>query len=847
MHKGTLPIASAAVFVAAFVLASRGATPALPDPVDGVVTLENRDYVITEDDDLTGITQFQTTGGWLIFDISTSMDLAAKVKGTGGLRKEGEGALYLKSFAGANDYKTTLGLHAAHGELHLPEINTGVQMNFGEINIDASAKVFVVGADAYTERRTLFTNLTGSGLLTNGWARAQVIEQVDGTTSTNFSGTIGGEFNNIWVYPGAELTLTSTGNRYTCTGVQPGFGRYRLMKIGYDENDPSSSGMHAGFNLGPNGGDTWSGIEYLGTSGETTMKSVFFGPWHASVTQRCYIDAGAGGLIWNGNFSFGKQPMVYAILRGDGAATNEFGGTMSESSSGASYLEKDGAGTWLIRGDNPRKGVTHAREGTLQFETLREKGTQCSLGLSTFTHSAYSGAINTSKEVPYAIALGGGSKGEATLECVGREGSEERNLAQERPLALAGDGRLKTTCPQPFELWGATTISSSPCTLTLDGINTESVLANVTNGTSALSVAKDGPGTWTLRGNVDFSGRLEVNDGTLVVQSGKESEFYYKWYKYTMKTMNSYYSHGGDSCRVTYEFALYDADGVRRNVGLTSDTRQDTTALEPGTATVAADQIPGYYSWAFENSSFLLSYMFDDNGGTASYLAGRSNGTNENTWISVVMRLADDTPPITSFDLTSTNGKWNSGTRRVVAYSVSGSLDGLFWDELSDQTTNETSRFTSGWYSNGKTFASGEVRPLPDNGIEIAPRPRWAENSVQLTNVSDVVVASGATLKTSGAVVLRRLGAEVDSAGNIVKGGGTIDGFTIAEGGVFNISGGRFGGETLVPYTFMNIGDAANFRSWTVAVGGVPAPKYRIAVSAEGVRVYPVGTLLIVR
>ena len=854
MHKGTRPITSAAVFVVAFAFAARGATPALPDPVNGVVTLENRDYVITENDDLTGITSFQTTGGWLVFDISQgSFDVDAAIKGTGGIRKEGEGALYLKYRAkdpnsnnAHTSYQTTLGMHIVAGELHLPNCGANTEVSCGTINIEAGAKLFVAGSDSAsaTGIRTLFSNLTGSGLVTNSWSQSQTIQQAGGTTSTNFSGVIAGNFANFWIYPSGNTTLTGTASTFTC-GTMPGFGVVRLLKIGYDATEPSSAGMTSVFTLGPNGGNMWSGIEFLGTSGETTVKSVVFGPWHASVTQRCYIDAGAGGLIWNGAFSFGRQPMVYAILCGNGAATNEFGGTMSESSTGASYLEKDGAGTWLIRGDNPRKGVTHAREGTLQFETLREKGTQCSLGLSTFTHSAYSGAVNESKAVPYAIALGGGSMGEATLECVGREGSEERNLARERLLALDGDGRLKTTCPQPFELWGVTTISSSPCTLALDGANSESVLVNVTNGTSALSVAKDGPGTWTLRGNVDFSGKLEVNDGTLVVQGGETIN--YKWYKYTMKTMNSYYSNGNDSCRVTHEFALYDADGVRRNVGLTSDTSQNTTALEPGTATVAANEIPQYYGWAFENSSFLLSNMFDDDGGTASYLAGRSNGTNENTWISVVMRLPDETPPITSFDLISTTGQWNRGTRRVVAYSVSGSMDGQLWDELSDQTTNETARFTSGWYSNGKAFAAGEVRPLPDNGIEIAPRPRWAQDSVQLTNVADVVVADGATLKADGAVVLRRLGAEIDSAGNIVKGGGTIDGFTVAEKGVFNISGGQFGGELLVPYTFMNIADAANFRSWTVAVGGVPAPKYKIVVSAEGVRVYPVGTIVIMR
>ena len=839
--KARIYILSAVLFSSCIV---QGATPALPAPdADGVVTLENQDYVITEADDLIGITRFQTTGGLLVFDISQgAFNVDAMIKGTGGIEKRGAGALYLNSTV-VNGYHTVRGLHVVAGELHLPKVGTG-EHQFSEINIDRDAVVFITGHDDYENVRTLFTNLTGSGTLTNGWKKAQILQQFESTISTNFSGVIGGRIAQIWVYPSSELHLTGTNSTFTCAGSMPGFGRMYVSKIGYDASDPSSAGVGTVFTLGPNGGDTIAGLYYTGPGGETTTKQVNIQPWHATVTQKCVLDAGAGGIVWNGNFTFARQPMSYFILQGDGAPTNVFGGTVTDQSSGASYFEKRGAGTWLFKKDNNRKGVTAVKEGTFQFETLREQGVACSLGLSTLTHSAYSGTLVESRAVPYSLVLGGGSKGEATLEFVGRAGDTADNVATNRPLVLAGDGRLKTTGPQLFSLSGVSSISATPCTLALDGTNTVSALVNVTNGTAALSLAKDGPGTWTLKGNLDFSGSLVVNDGTLLVEAPDTP---YTWYKLIIKTVNSYYSGGSDSCRVTHEFALYDADGVRRNVGLVSDTRQMPTALEPGTATVGADQIPGYYNWAFDNSGFLLSNMFDDNGSTTSFLAGRSNGTSESSWISVVMRLPEGTPPITSFDMISNVGQWNTGTRRTVAYSVSGSTDGRMWNVLSEQTTNETARFTSGWYSNGKGFTADAVRPLPDNGIAIAPWGEYGDGVSQLTNVSDVVVAAGATLKARGTVALRRLGAEIDATGAVVKGGGTLDGFAVASNGVFNITGAAKPGPLQLPYAFVGMKDFENFKTWKVAVNGVPAPSLRATFSADGVKVYPVGFYLIVR
>lgn len=149
--------------------------------------------------------------------------------------------------------------------------------------------------------------------------------------------------------------------------------------------------------------------------------------------------------------------------------------------------------------------------------------------------------------------------------------------------------------------------------------------------------------------------------------------------------------------------------------------------LQPGEATVVEAEARTYSggSWAFTNPSFYLQNMFDDDGNTSSYLAGRNNGTTADKWISVAMRLPAGTPPIVACDVYGNNGAWNAGNRRTVAYSVMGSYD----------------------------------------GIALSASCPASAGATQLRNVSGVRVAAGATLRATGTVVLDRLDAPVDEAG----------------------------------------------------------------------------------
>ena len=430
---------------------------------------------------------------------------------------------------------------------------------------------------------------------------------------------------------------------------------------------------------------------------------------------------------------------------------------------------------------------------------------------------------------------------------MGKAGSTVANAASTRPLVLAGDGRLATTCVEPFALKGVSSIAAQPVTLSLDGTNGASQLDTVEDGASALSVAKDGPGTWTLSGPLTFSGALAVNAGTLEIR-GLDAP--YTWYKYVMKSLNSYYSDSPtdnqDSCRVTREFALYDADGIRRNVGLTI-SRAEAVHLQPGEATVVETAVRNYSngSWAFTNPSFYLQNMFDDDASTTSFLAGRNNGTSADTWVSVAMRLPAGTPPIVACDVYGNAGAWNTGTRRTVAYGVMGSFDGISWTELTNQTTNDTSRFTSGWYSDGTAFVSGAVRKLSEgHGIAIPFSAAAAAVGVQLQNVSSIRVSAGATLRATGTVELQNLDAAVDEDGRPVA-GGTIEGFTVASSGELRLSGAVASG-TELPYTFVNLKGMANFRAWTVYEDGAVSKKY-VAVRANRLAVCSGGMTLLFR
>lgn len=831
-------LAAAMCFATAF-----AATPELPEPVNGVITLSG-EYTLTEVDaeTIASVTQFTLSGtsSKIIFNFSEGalLHVPGSILGDGKIVKCGKGALYLCN-TNTTGYRVTGGLLIEDGELHLPEQLAGNKFSTHvAIELNAPGVLFMTGSDSFSDSRTCVNTLSGDGLITNAWAMNQTLEIDSGTS--DFYGRIGGSLGAIYVYPSSTLNLRGTESTFT-TALQS-FGTIGLVKVGYDVSEPSSMGCNGTLSLIPNGGTDYGRFVYLG-EGETTVKTLAFNKWNSA--NEMTADGGVtGGLVWNGPISVSDNHGVMSSVIFTGGHTNtcEIGGSWTEPSGGTAYVTKRGSGTWLFRHNAARamKGVVDVKEGTLQFESLAEKGTICSLGLSTLTcQNILGGAYDESYRVPYAFVLGGGTNGEATLECIGRASVTNVDAAAERPLVLAGAGRLKTSGFWPFSLKGVSSIAASPCAITLDGTNALSALSTVTNGTAALSVVKEGTGTWTLRGELSFSGTLAVKAGTLVIEAPDAP---YSYFRLSINYINSSFNGSTDTCIGGSEFALYDADGIRRNTGLSvpASTVADAITLLPGEASIDEPRskiASGSILW-FTNSALWLRNFFDENGGSTFYTAtiyGAPSYINTSSWVTVSMRLPADSPAITSYDLMCLAGS----TRRIWGYEVRGSTDGVTWDLLDEKGTNDCKQVTGQvWYSDGTSTVTGAR-----HGFAIAATPAYDANAGQLANVSGVSVAAGATLKAKGTVTLSSLTLDC------TNGNGTLDGFAFADTGVVNLVNFTAGTSAQsIPITFSNM-DAAtleevNNRSWTVSVDGVITGAKRVSLSADHATISTVGTVV---
>ena len=109
----------------------------------------------------------------------------------------------------------------------------------------------------------------------------------------------------------------------------------------------------------------------------------------------------------------------------------------------------------------------------------------------------------------------------------------------------------------------------------------------------------------------------------------------------------------------------------------------------------------------------------------------------------------------------------------------------------------------------------------------------------QLSNAT-VSVANGAVLRAEGDVTIRAL--EGGASGI-----GTIDGFTIASDGTFNLVGvNRLTDAVSVAVDFVNVTGAENITGWKLTVGGQRA-NGRVSYANGCIKVTPIGTMFILR
>ena len=422
-------------------------------------------------------------------------------------------------------------------------------------------------------------------------------------------------------------------------------------------------------------------------------------------------------------------------------------------------------------------------------------------------------SVTNGHGVTYAFSLGTATT-EGTLEYIGTSSG----TCNDRKLVLQGDGRLKSDNSSISFNGGVESLTSGAKTLYLDGSATNA-LGFVSDGAGTVSIEKTGSGAWKLASTNTFSGSLNVVSGSLILDKRG-----YKYYRFNL-TQRNYGVAGGDTNIELTEFALYSADGVRRNLNLVENGVNNVAGLNPGEFCPMAT----YLDYTDRRDTEL----FDGDSNTRWTVD--TGPFLPDGAVSTVMRLADDTPPITGYDLQY----WNYGTVRYLSgWSVEGSRDGISWDLLdsvSDYDPIPPAEVGTGrwWYSTGTESPTNDF-PIADGAL----------TNAQLLAGVPVSVATGAELSVLGGVEpFSYLSVDCDA------GGGTIDGLFIAESGRFDFTGSIQGGNFVVPLTIENFSNPERLADWDVYINGELMNGLALSwdESSSTLSVSALGTIIIVR
>ena len=888
------------------------------------------------------------TGSKFVFDVTdtaneytNSCAMTAGLGSTdykkGEIVKKGPGTLVLAADGVVVNktafYDYYLGLTVVEGALKLPQYSSAQTAYYGCTSVSNGATLFTTsqkpgGSTALTLLRTL----SGDGILTNtvtkGSTRSghSMATAGNGSEASVFSGIIATPITLYQQTGTGQLTLLGTNSNFSNTYFgysssiysypESDYGVISFLTIG-DVNGKSSSLGGPGKEMltSVNSLNAKGVLRYLGTGGETCSRKFSLG------TQGVvWFDAGAhGGITFTGNWeAWCQQGNVFyrlrrlnlagsnetaCVIKGNlapfvipspPAAANSVGYIANTSGydcvSFPIYVTKRGTGVWRFAkgAASTATGGMAIEQGTLQFETIAEKGKACSLGLATQTTACDPNALltNSATYVDYAYTLGNPANAadRPVFEYVGTTNA----ICTTRPIALVGGGgELRSSSTNPA--MGLTFEGVSPrdanatCTFVLGGTNTSerNVVSGISDGAGKVNLLKTGRGRWTLTGDNPFTGSLHVADGTLELRGPR-----YTWFRFTIKEVAGWttsQARGDNTYGPSYgltigEVALYDKDGVRRNVGLTQPFDPATYPLwgakygrdyrEMSEGQAEWDTYAGYFfngsvmgstvdvydtskyyrtfnrrlDVLFEGAAttdgwFYFAYPGQDLPGTGDARVAEQRQpklSEPDSWLSLVMRLPDDTPEIRSYDLSS--GLAAQSNRWPLKFSLEGSVDGRSWTMLDNHINYDADALTNGhehcWYSDLQPVGSSETRTgFPINGA--APSANLAT-----AHASSISVGANGTLVGSHGSTLSSLAVDVADAG-------TIQGFAFAAEGTLDVTGTVGPGGAELPMTFTDVEGLDNLSRWTLTVNG--RSNYSAKVSGGRVTIFRKGFAVIFR
>lgn len=579
---------------------------------------------------------------------------------------------------------------------------------------------------------------------------------------------------------------------------------------------------------------------YLGTTPETTDRRFAF---TSNPLGEMTLDAGAfGGVTFTGKFnldSTAATSMMRMALTGSNTVNAcQLTGEFVEPAAAAVYMTKRGSGIWRFPATAANKakykGVFAVEAGTLEYESLAEAGSWCSLGFATLLHSPYSGTCDATKAVPYAYLLGnGGTAEDADLATFSYVGSSDVNVAT-RPVALKGAARLRNATDRGFSLAGVTSAQPGRNDLVLDGAGTDNRLVNVTNGVGTVGLVKEGAGTWTLEGRVDVTGGVAVKEGALNLNPADASRM--TWFRFTVKK-----TYLDNAQAALCHFGLFDEEhndvalGITFNTAASGHTR---TKLRPGQAAFeTADCSGGMDGGKSDMNNLFKPYVLD-------YTARWSRGgkvpdpEDSSTCPSLIIRLpANVTAPVVSYDMITA---WYDGVDKPFKWTptdwtVEGSVDGVTWTPIPLDAK-------SGWTKakSGGNYWLSDASPCSGSSTGFSITTTTGEPAKPLS-LGALSVASSATLAVTG-------GATV-SEWDVASGAGTVSGISFAAEGTLKVSIPSTAGRThVVSCDLQGCTGLENLKDWTLLVNGEPTNKWSLqSASDDGLVFSKAGLVLIFR
>ena len=754
-------------------------------------------------------------GATVTFTLDADGTYTGRITGDGTIIKDGAKTLQVES-TGERDYLVKGGIRVLGGTFKCPQAwdvyYRNVSMSFGAVHVAEGATFHTCGLYV----NTLVSSLTGKGWVVNYTYGTQKYQgwplRLEGTEPYAFEGRFDGY---IGLQINAAVDLLSTASSLTGgANIYLDRGDVGVMSFG---NSRSGSSIGLNYDYWEKGNlvykpfsfNSLGRIRYLGT-GETSDRQ-----FRLNCDYPSTIDAGQNGnLTLNGKVYSDYGGYTTLVLSGSNTAESVLSGEFVENGDWSTAIVKRGPGVWMLSGGANRQnaGLVAVEEGTLRFDSLTETNTPCSFGLSTKVRQPWRAAGEEPLAADYALLLGS-SAAEGVLEYVGGfywEPTGVQATTATRPIAVTGKGgRLVADAQRTIGFRGAFAADEAGATLTLAGETPNSVLYDVTDNHGPMSVAKEGAGLWTLGGNLTFSGKLSVKEGTLVVSSllGKS----YTWYRFTVTKSNIWayrekYADMGTYYMRLRELVLNDANGLRINRGVTGVA--DRTVPQPGQAsiwqtTVGAGAADGIYKLFDGDMSSSKTYFSAYCGATFS------RPDTASSWIPVVLRVPAGTASAASYDLVTQEYSCNPWDAQC--WRLEASPDGVFWDVVADANNETVIPHEKGgrWYSSGETASADEPHAGYAFGLENGKSLR-AEAQDQLAHAV-VSVAPGATLKAEGSVTISKLEVEPTGAGR-------LEGFAFAADGAVNLVGvERLTTTVEVP---MDITGDVQFSDWAVTVGG---------------------------